>query len=71
MILVTKTSDIRREERGTLSLLSLVNGRVFIELYMCVCGCVSGCVYQVAHNHAIRLWHPSHYMPLTLVLVIP
>ena len=29
-----------------------------------VCKCV--CIYQIAHNRAIRPCHPSHYMPLAL-----
>ena len=32
---------------------------------MCVCVCV---FYQITHNRAIRLSHPSHSMPLALIL---
>ena len=35
----------------------------------CVCVCV--CVYLLnAHNHAIRPCHPSHSMPLALILPV-
>ena len=30
-----------------------------------VCACV--CVYEIAHNRAIRPCHPSHYIPLALI----
>ena len=34
--------------------------------YRGVCVCV--CIYQIAHNRAIRPCHPSHSMPLALIL---
>ena len=33
---------------------------------VCVCVCV--CIYWIAHNRAIRPCHPSHSMPLALIL---
>ena len=34
---------------------------------VCVCVCVV-CIYKIAHNRAIRPCHPSHSMPLALIL---
>ena len=36
--------------------------------YMHACVCVSVCVYEITHNRAIRRCHPSHSMPLALIL---
>ena len=33
-----------------------------------VCMCVCVCIYSIAHNRAIRPCHPSHSMPLALIL---
>ena len=35
---------------------------------VCVCVCVFVCIYKIAHNRAIRPCHPSHSMPLALIL---
>ena len=33
--------------------------------------CVCVCIYLIAHNRAIRPCHPSHSMPLALMLILP
>ena len=35
----------------------------------CVCVCVCVCIFELAHNRTIRPYHPSHYMPLALILL--
>ena len=44
----------------------LVNDRAALRLRRIWCVCV--CIYEIAYNRAIRPCHPSHFMPLALIL---
>ena len=41
---------------------------VCVYLLNCACVCVCARIYEIAHNRAIRRCHPSHSMPLALIL---
>ena len=63
---------IRRDRGDTLSLLVqfLLELCVCVCICVCLCVCVSVCIYQIAHNRAIRPCNSSHSRPLALCVCV-
>ena len=55
-------------QSGPVILVILCHMSVCVFMYVCMYACMYVCIYLIAHNHAIRPCHPSHSMPLALIL---